>query len=79
MEPLNASNETVSFFPNQLVKLVHQIKDEQLQKPKSNKMLHEGCYACAGQSGTASFSVVQGLCEFSDHKGAEDSVFHSSG
>lgn len=74
MEPLNASDETIPLFPNQLVKLGHHIKDKQLQRPKSGKMVHKGCYASAGQSGTASFSVFQGLCEFSEHKGAEKCV-----
>lgn len=59
MEPLNASDETIPLFPNQLVKLGHHIKDKQLQRPKSGKMVHGGCYASASKSGMASFSVFQ--------------------
>lgn len=33
-------------------KLGHQIKDRQLQRPRSDKMPHEGCYASSGQSDT---------------------------
>lgn len=32
--------------------LGHQIKDRQLQRPRSDKMPHEGCYASSGQSDT---------------------------
>lgn len=49
MEPLNASNETIPFFPNLLLKLGHQIKDKQLQRPKSDKIVHKEYYASSGQ------------------------------
>lgn len=49
MEPLNASNETIPFFPNQLLKLGHQIKDKQLQRPNSDKIVHEDYNANGGQ------------------------------
>lgn len=51
MELLNASDETIPLFPNQLVKLGHRIKEKQLERPESDKTLDERCYA----SGMASF------------------------
>lgn len=32
-------------------KLGHQIKDRQLQRPRNDKMVHDGCYASSGRRG----------------------------
>lgn len=51
MELLNASDETIPLFPNQLAELGHRIKEKQLERLRSDKTLDERCYA----SGMASF------------------------
>lgn len=70
MEPLNASNETIPLFPNQLVKLGHQIKDKQLKRPKSDQIVHEEYYASAGHWQWDFFSFP-GICKVSDHEEEE--------
>lgn len=49
---LNANDETIPFSLNQLVKLGHHIKEKQLQRPKSDKLVQGGSCASARQNGT---------------------------
>lgn len=74
MELLNASDETIPLFPNQLVKLGHRIKEKQLERPKSDKTLDEGCYA----SGMASFFGFPGTIWIEWPQGSRKWVSHSS-
>ena len=67
--PLNASDETIPFFPNQLVKLGHHIKDKQLRRPTSDKMVHKDSYASVSLFQESVNSVI---------KREQTSVFQSS-
>lgn len=75
MEPLLASDETIPFSPNQLVNLGHHLKDEQLRRPQSDKMVRKGCYVSVRWSGTTSFFFQ--FSRDSVNSGSKKSVFQS--